>query len=451
MPIKPNILYLHSHDTGRYIQPYGHAMPTPRLQQLAEEGILFRRAFCCGPTCSPSRACLLTGQNAHNNGMLGLAHRGFGLTYRSRHMVHTLRNAGYVSYLSGVQHVERQAEEPWRAIGYDGYLGDKDVAHERASAFLDDAPQQPFFLSVGFGQTHRVYPEPSPEDNPNCCLPPALFPDTPETRRDMASFRTCVRVLDTKMGTVLDALERNGLADNTLVICTTDHGIAFPRMKCSLTDGGIGVMLIVRGPGGFVGGKACDALVSHIDVFPTLCDLLEIDRPDWLEGVSLMPLVRGEEKHVREEIFAELNYHACYEPTRCVRTDRWKYIRRFDARLRPVLANCDEGLTKTYWLENGWAEETLQEEELYDLAFDPNERHNLATEPGHAVMLEAMRERLSNWMRQTDDPVLRGYLPAPKGARINHPDCRAPNEKRYLKESEMPGMPDSPHTPLHIE
>ena len=76
---QPNILYLHSHDTGRYVQPYGHAIPTPNLQRLAEQGVLFRQNFCANPTCSPSRACLLTGQYAHSNGMIGLAHRGFSM------------------------------------------------------------------------------------------------------------------------------------------------------------------------------------------------------------------------------------------------------------------------------------------------------------------------------------------------------------------------------------
>ena len=99
---RPNILYIHSHDTGRYVQPYGYAVPTPNIQRLAEEGVLFRQAFCASPTCSPSRACLLTGQYAHNNGMLGLAHRGFSLNDYSHHLLHTLRRVGYVSALAGV-------------------------------------------------------------------------------------------------------------------------------------------------------------------------------------------------------------------------------------------------------------------------------------------------------------------------------------------------------------
>src|SRR5210317_215070 len=94
---RPNILYIHSHDTGRYIQPYGHAIATPNLQKLAEEGFLFRQNFCINPTCSPSRAALLTGSYPHENGMTGLAHRGFSLHDYSQHLVHTLRVAGYLT------------------------------------------------------------------------------------------------------------------------------------------------------------------------------------------------------------------------------------------------------------------------------------------------------------------------------------------------------------------
>ena len=90
--MKPNIIYLHSHDTGRYVQPYGFGVQTPAIQRLADEGTMFRQAFCAAPTCSPSRASLLTGQYPHQNGMLGLAHRGtFALNDMKQHLVHTLK------------------------------------------------------------------------------------------------------------------------------------------------------------------------------------------------------------------------------------------------------------------------------------------------------------------------------------------------------------------------
>src|SRR5215468_12267231 len=106
-PARPNILYIHSHDTGRYLQPYGHAVPAPNLQRLANQGVLFRKAFNAAPTCSPSRASLLTGMCPHSNGMFGLAHRAFVLNDYRQHILHTLRPAGYYSALFGVQHIAK--------------------------------------------------------------------------------------------------------------------------------------------------------------------------------------------------------------------------------------------------------------------------------------------------------------------------------------------------------
>src|SRR3954453_18770965 len=117
----PNILYLHSHDTGRYIQPYGYAVRTPNLQKLAEESILFRQAFDAAPTCSPSRAAFLTGHCPHKNGMVGLAHRGFLLNDYRQHLLHWLRPHGYRSTLIGVQHI---AKDP-KTIGYDEVISTK--------------------------------------------------------------------------------------------------------------------------------------------------------------------------------------------------------------------------------------------------------------------------------------------------------------------------------------
>ena len=423
----PNILYLHSHDTGRYVQPYGHAIPTPNIQRLAGEGVLFRQAFCAGPTCSPSRAALVTGQCPHSSGMLGLAHRGFSLYDYEQHIVRTLQAVGYRATLIGTQHVTR---DPSR-IGYDRVvdLPNRSAKHvaPAAAEFLSDAPG-PFFLSVGFSETHRSFPEPGPTEDPRYCQPPYPLPDTPETRRDMAAFKTSARILDEGIGTALDALDANGLAENTLVIYTTDHGIAFPGMKCNLTDHGIGVMLTMRGPGGFTVGRVCDAMVSQIDLFPTLCDLLEIEPPSWLQGRTMMPLIRGEAEEINDEIFAEVTYHAAYEPQRAVRTRRWKYIRRFEDRESPVLPNCDDSPSKDLWLAHGWRDRSPASEQLYDLIFDPHETHNRVGDPSTSAILDAMRARLDRWMHATEDPLLRGPVPAPSGAAVNDPDGLSPRE-----------------------
>lgn len=427
---RPNILYIHSHDTGRYIHPYGYSMPTPNLQRLADEGVLFRNAFCANPTCSPSRAALLTGQTAHSSGMLGLAHRGFAMADYSRHIVHTLRAHGYESALAGIQHIAAtRGKAAEQTIGYDTYLGNADVAEMAACQFLDSRPEEPFFLSVGFKETHRPYPKEHALDHPGRILPPVPLSDLPEIREDVARLRASVRILDDKMGQVLKALRRNRLAGRTLVICTTDHGIAFPGMKCCLTDGGIGVMLIMRGPAGFSAGKVVDGLVSHVDVFPTICDVLGIEHPAWLEGVSFLPLLDGKTAEVREEIFAELNYHAAYEPMRGVRTGRWKYIRRYDNRDKPVLPNCDDGPSKSVWMEQGWEEIPPPSEVLYDLLFDPGETHNLVRSKAHHEVLANMRGRLQRCMKDTADPLLDGPVAAPDGAQLNHPGGVSANEK----------------------
>jgi len=425
---RPNILYLHSHDTGRYVQPYGYDVPTPNIQRVAEDGVVFRNCFCAAPTCSPSRAALLTGQSPHSAGMLGLAHRGFALNDYSQHLVHTLRAAGYRSTLIGVQHVARDPH----TIGYDEVvpLPGRSVAHvaPAAAAFMRDAPEQPFFLSVGFSETHRTYPMPTAGDDYRYVRPPAVLPDVPETRYDMAAYLASARRLDEGVGTVLQALEEAGLADDTLVILTTDHGIAFPLMKCNLTVHGTGVMLIMRGPGGWSGGRVVDGLVSHIDVFPTLCDLLDIAAPPWLEGRSMVPLIHGEVDEVNEEVYAEVTYHAAYEPMRSVRTRRWAYIRRFDGRETPVLPNCDDSPSKAYLLQHGWRRRPVATEQLHDALYDPQEMHNLAGDPAHREVLNEMRGRLQAWMERTEDPLLLGDVRAPRGAVVNDPDGISPQE-----------------------
>lgn len=422
MPLRPNILYINSHDTGRYIQPYGHAVPTPALQKLAEKGVLFRQAFCAGPTCSPSRASLVTGQVPHSNGMLGLAHLGFTLHDYRQHWIHTLRTVGYNSVLVGLQHV---AFDP-QLIGYDRIVPVKNFYASQvapaAVSFLGQNPVQPFFLEVGLEETHRAFFQPGMTEDARYTLPPAPLPDTPLTRLDMAAFKASARHLDNGVKIVLDALEVNGLAENTLIIYTTDHGIAFPRMKCNLYDTGIAVSLIMRGPGGFSGGRVIDGMVSQIDLFPTICELLEIEPPVWLQGRSILPLIRNELTEINPAIFAEITYHVAYDAQRSIRTPKWKYILRFDNRAGPVLVNTDASPSKEVWLENGWSQKRLAVEQLYNLIFDPNEGNNLVTDPTYTGVREELHRRLIAWMETTGDPLLKGPIPPPPGSILQSPD-----------------------------
>jgi N-sulfoglucosamine sulfohydrolase len=427
--MRPNILYLHSHDTGRYVQPYGYPVPTPNIQHLADQGVLFRQAFCAAPVCSGSRAALLTGQCTHATGMLGLAHRGYRLRYPERHIVNVLREAGYWTGLIGEQHVSADPGD----LGYN-HVVDLDTTRvsevaPAATKLIARRAQEdaPFFLSVGFFETHREFFEPSSIRDVLYSRPPENVPDNAQTRRDMASFRASARALDQGVGTVLNALEENGLADDTLVIMTTDHGLAFPDAKCTMYDRGIGVMLLIRGPGGFERGRVFDAVVSHLDLFPTICDVARLDFPSWLEGTSLLPLVRGDVVQVHDEIFAEVTFHAAYEPQRAVRTDRYKYMRRYDTdHPGRVLANLDDSLTKDMMVAAGWDEVNPPMEALFDLWLDPSEGTNRIDDPDLAGPLADLRARLHDWMVRTEDPLLDGPVAPAEGTVVNSVDQVSP-------------------------
>jgi N-sulfoglucosamine sulfohydrolase len=439
----PNILYIHSHDTGRFVQPYGYQVPTPNIQLLADQGVLFREAFCAAPTCSGSRASLLTGLYCHNNGMLGLAHRGWALNDYGQHWVHALRRAGYHSTMIGEQHISVDPE----VIGYDKLVKvDSNHAEYVAPLTIEtlrEAPKQPWFMSVGFFETHRNFFAPTSVRDTLYSQPPSNLPDVPATRRDFAAFKASARSLDQGIGAVLHALHDFGLVENTMVICTTDHGVAFPGAKATLFDRGIGVLMIVRGPSGFTGGKVIDAPVSHLDVYPTLCELAGVEAPDWLQGTSLMPLVRGDADRLHDAIFAETTYHAAYQPQRAIRTDRWKYIRRFDDYPHPVLANCDDGESKDVLVEAGWGEQIVAQEQLYDLVLDPAEGTNLAADPEKAEQLEELRIRLEAWMGETDDPLLRGPVAPPPGAIVNEQWQTSPDEPPRIVTADPTGATSS--------
>ena len=250
---------------------------------LADQGLLFRQASG-GARLLASRAAPLTGEYSHTNGMLGLAHRGYRLADYDHHLVHTLREAGYTSTLIGEQHLSVEPED----IGYD-HVVELDSHHAArvgpaAARVLRGAPREPFFLSVGFFETHRDFFEPTSVRDALYSLPPANLPDTPETRRDMAAYKASARSLDQGVGTVLDALEqeqhardlhhrprarvprRQGDADRS-----RDRRAADPARARRLH-----------------GGKVSDALVSQVDLFPTICELVGIERPAWLRGSSLL-------------------------------------------------------------------------------------------------------------------------------------------------------------------
>ena len=418
---RPNIIYIHSHDTGRYIEPYGHHVSTPNLQKFADEGMVFRQAFSASPTCSPSRASLLTGMTPGCNGMWGLAHKGWKLNDYSQTFIQLLKRTGYTTALSGVQHIAAgDPKATAELIGYDTLIKIKggilaEPIGNAAVGYLERPPKQPFFLDIGFANTHALPITPAgsyfgyENGNVNTAKVPPTLKDTPETRHDVADYGVAASEVDQAMGRILAALETEGLAQNTLVMITTDHGIPLPGMKANHTDGGLGVTLMMRGPGGFSGGRVSNALVSQLDVFPTLCELLKVPAPAWLQGKSLLPLVRGEAQEINEAVFAEHEVHVVPEPQASVRTRRYKYIRRLDGSEQPRPANTDKTYTKELWLKTGWDMGLVVPEQLYDLNADPQEERNLAADPKHKAVLAEMRGLMVARMNRYENPLLLKY------------------------------------------
>ncbi len=416
----PNILLVITHDTGRHLGCYGRGVDTTNLDALAEAGVNFTNAFCTAPQCSPSRASILTGLMPHRHGLIGLAHRGFRLREDVALLPKLLSQAGYSTHLFGLQH-ETQRDKV-RNLGYQNVHRPDTLSCLKVTPllldFLSSEPSQPFFASVGFFEAHRPFPKLT-QATLKVKVPPFL-PDEPEVNHDIAELNESVRRVDESVGQIVSALKKHKLWDNTLLIFTTDHGIAFPGAKATLFDPGIEVALLMHGPDEFNGGKVIEGMVSNADLMPTLCEIVGIEPPENIDGKSLLPLVQGKVNKLHEQIFVELTYHAAYDPMRGIRTERFKYIRSFAERPFWLPPNVDEGLTKDWYRKN--RPEVFKtprpKEMLFDLQTDPMERRNLADDPQYAAVLDEMRQKLEQWIKETDDPIRLGHVRPPEGAKV---------------------------------
>ena len=396
---------------------------------MGKEGVVFDNAFCSAPQCSSSRSSLFTGMMPHTNGLIGLAHRGFKLSEPSfgKHLAAVLARAGYATHLFGFQH---ECVVPLD-LGYQEiHSGDqRKVAQVSDSTieFLKNAPDQPFFVSVASSETHRVFTE--GKDCKGEVKVPHYLPDHPDIQRDINNLNYDTETVDSAYGRVLDTIDECGLHDSTLVIYTTDHGIAFPGAKSTLFDPGIETALIIRGPCGFEGGKRIPALVSNIDVMPTILEALGVDGHDTIEGRSLMPIVRGEMAEVNNEIFVEQTYHAGYDPMRGIRTHKYKYTRNYKPVTHYFSPNVDAGYSKTIVAEQSDEFQRPRDREfLFHLEEDPEENANLVNEVEYQGILKELREKMDAWMTATKDPMLDGFVPPPEGSVVSCDDALEPGD-----------------------
>lgn len=418
--MRPNIIHIITHDTGRYLGCYGADVKTPNINRLAESSTLFTNYFCSAPQCSPSRASMFSGLVPHRNGMIGLAHRGFSLKKEISYLPEILALNGYTTYLFGVQHETQWGKQ--EELGYQHFYTGKtssclDVG-KMLTDFLQQRHSEPFFISAGFFETHQRYPI---VENPDINMKiPDFLPDSIEVKKDIAGLNILVERVDETIGNIINVLEKTKVLDNTLVIFTTDHGIAMPGAKATLFDPGIEIFLIMKGPG-IPEGKKIDCLSYNVDLMPTILDYLGIEIPPGLDGKSLMPVLKGKETEIHKCIYPELTFHAGYDPMRAIRTKNYKYIRCFEIRQFFYPVNVDNSFSKELFRNMGYFDRLRPFEFFFDLEKDKLERNNLINQPQYRPLIEEFRAMLLDWMKKTDDPLLYGPVPLPQGCKLSTP------------------------------
>jgi arylsulfatase A-like enzyme len=411
-----NILQFICHDLGRELNCCDNdSISSPNLDALAARGVLFRHHYAAATPCSPARVCQMTGMYGHSAGLIGLVNHGWDTPAETKTVVDYLNAAGYETYHFGMQH-ERKDPAANRYMHELGGPGRVHVAGQRLVEFLGSgaAKAGPWYANIGTGEVHLPFdrPEYTPADPGKVKVPPYL-PDNDDVRLELARFHGAIKFMDDWIGRIDRALREAGLAEKTLFIFTTDHGAAFPRAKSTLYDPGIGTALIMRFPEEMgLGGQIRDHLVSNIDVTPTLLEMIGRKIPRAVQGKSFWPMLAGGGQP-RTEIFSEKNFHDCYDPMRCIRTDRYKYIRSFEPEKvcnMPLPRDIRISIASRRLRPD--AKGPRSAEELYDLTKDPNEENNLIGNPACKAVRDDLARRLEEWMRQTRD-FLPGPMPTP--------------------------------------
>lgn len=415
---RPDIVLIHGHDFGDWLSCYGKpTVQTPQIQRFADNGVVFDRAFATSPLCTPARSSIFTGMLPHENGLLGLAHAG----WHYRDGVHTIADllgeAGYRTALLGLQHEDIDA----RTLGYEevhglGFLPrGLEVARLAERWFAgrnDDA--RPALAVIGLWEAHRPWPpeDYAPADPAKVEVPPYL-PDNEHTRRDIAAFYGALRQMDDAFGRIVRAIDTHSHDRETLVILTTDHGIAFPRAKSTLYDSGVKVSFVVRPPASWrIAPGRRGALTSHLDVVPTLLEAAGVESPPTLSGRSVRPTLDDDLPEDDDRaLYLEKTYHDRFDPIRAVRTSNAKLIRNYTD--EPLQLPLDLELSET---RRGMAEQTFQpraREELYDLSIDPDELTDVSREPGYGPLRQRLSVLLDAHLVASDDPVMTGEMPEP--------------------------------------
>lgn len=416
---RPNIVVYLSDDHSQFdSSEYGNRnIPTPEIARLAADGIKLTRTFVASPSCAPSRSAMLTGLMPARNG----AEANHTTVRAGTHsLIRDLQKAGYeVAAFGKVAH--------GRTTAYFGF------DHSDAGATLEQLEQnvtkyletrnadKPLCLFVGTSNPHVSWTAQTTFDPATVEFPPHHV-DTPSTREHRAAYYQEIKELDAFLGT-LRKISGKHLGENVLMIYTSDHGSQWPFGKWNLYDYGIRIPLIAAWPGKIAPGSVSDAMVSWIDLLPTLIDIGKGVVPDNLDGRSFAKVLLGEKTSHRDLIFTtqtgdgDKNIY----PIRSVRSQEWKLIHN----LHPEFAHTNHSdldrkpMAGAYWTE--WAQRAKTDEraksildryfrrpewELYRVSEDKWEQSNVIDDPANAQIVATLKKQLADWIRESGDQQL---------------------------------------------
>lgn len=440
---RPNIVLFVTDDHSPDAGCYGNSVVrTPQLDQLAAEGIRFDAAFATTASCSASRSVLLTGLYNHANAQYGHEHAYHHFrTYENlKSLPVKLAEAGYRTARVGKLHV---GPEPVYAFqeAFQGSARSPVEMAENCRPLVESKDDRPFFLYFCTADPHRsggavagIEQQPDPFGNrprgypgveevaydPRQVTVPEFLPDTPVCRAEIAQYYQSISRVDQGLGHLVELLKEAGQYDNTLIVFTSDHGMAFPGAKTTVYDPGLRVPLVMRLPRGKHQGTASSAMVSLVDITPTLLDVAgALPADHGLHGRSLRPLLDNPQASGWDEVQASHTFHeiTMYYPMRVVRTRHYKLIWNIAHPLPfPFASDLWEARTWQDIYQRGpdalYGQRTVAQYiqrppfELYDLKADPGEVRNLADAESHAEVMRELQAKLKQFQLRTADPWL---------------------------------------------
>lgn len=427
--LRPNILFIIADDWSfPHAGVYGDkVVQTPNFDRIAREGTLFTNAYCAAPSCTPSRASLLTGRPVHQleegGNLWGFLPKRFAtypmLLEDAGYFVGSTRKGWGPGNFQAGGRAENPAGKPYKSF----------------DEFYAQAPKdKPFCFWFGSQDPHRPYDKDSGVQaglKPEAVTVPPHLPDTPEVRKDILDYYLEVQRMDRETGVILKRLEADGKLDNTLVVWTSDNGMPFPRAKANLYNFGTHMPLAVRWPGKVKAGQVVNDFVVLTEVAPTMLEAAGIQPLPAMTGRSWLNLLAGKKAAGRAQVYLERERHANVRkgdlsyPARAIRTKDFLYIRNLRPERWPAgdpemyfavgaFGDIDGGPTKDLLLARkndpaiaryfNLACEKRPAEELYDLRRDPGELTNVAGDKKYASAKQRLRASLDKWMQTTGDP-----------------------------------------------